>query len=135
MKSKYFKIHELVPPKLYKKRGKKAWYLIDPRLVETIDTIKELFPKGSMSINDYFWGGKRTQSGIRLGSSKYYSNSSLHSYGMAIDAVFSKYDVEKVRQFIIDNPDKFPHIKGIETGISWLHIDVRNTDKVMLFSK
>ena len=134
MISKYFKIHELVPPALYKKRGEKAWLLIDSRLIEMIDKIKEKFPKGSMSINDYHWRGKRLWSGIRTSDSPYYSNSSLHSYGKAIDAVFSEYNVEEIRQYIIDNPDEFPYIKGIETNISWLHIDVRNSEEVMLFS-
>ena len=135
MKCKNFAIHELIPPALYKKRGEKAWKLININLIKSLDALKENFPLGGITINDYHWGGKRLWSGIRTSDSSYYSNSSLHSYGMAVDCIFSYegYNVEEIRQFIIANPDKFPYIKGIEMGISWLHIDVRNTDKLELF--
>lgn len=133
MISKHFKIQELVPEVIYKKRGDRAWELLNPQLLETIDTIKERFPDGSMSINTWLWNGNRHWSGLRTPDSPYYSNTSQHSYGNAIDAVFSKYTAEEVRQDIIDNPDIYPHVKGIETDISWLHIDVRNRETVALF--
>jgi hypothetical protein len=78
-----------------------------------------------MVINSYKWGGDRGWSGLRTKNSKYYSPTSQHSLGKAIDAVFSKYDVEEVRQYILDNQEEFPHIGGVELGVSWLHIDTR----------
>jgi len=135
MKSKYFKIHELVPKKMFEKYGEKAWRYVDVRLIESIDTLKEHFNLGTMTINNYFWGGSREWSGIRTPESKYYSYGSQHSYANAIDAVFSHYSAEEVRNYIIDNKDLFPYIKGIELGVSWLHIDVRNEDKIILFNK
>ena len=134
MKSKYFKVHELVPQHLYNKYGDGAWKFIDTKLIETIDTIKEHFPKGTMTINNYFWGGTRYWSGLRTPKSSYYSETSQHSFGRAIDAVFSDYDVEEVRKFILNNLDLFPHIKGLELGVSWLHIDVRNEDTLIKFT-
>lgn len=135
MKSKYFKIFELVPLHIYKKYGDKAFMFLDDRLLKSIDTLKEIFNKGTITINNYYWGGDRNWSGLRTPESPYYSPTSQHSFGRAVDCIFSKYDVEEVRKFIIDNPDKFPYIKGIELGVSWLHIDVRNSDEVILFSK
>jgi len=133
MKSKKFKIHELVPPHIYKKFGKKAWRFIDSRLIESIDQLKEDFPKGTMTINNYKWKGNRKWSGLRTPKSPDYSETSMHSFGSAIDAVFSNYSAKEVRKFIINNPEKYPHIKGLEMGVSWLHCDTRNEDKLVKF--
>ena len=78
-----------------------------------------------MTINNYMWGGDRGWSGLRTKDSSYYSPTSQHSLGKAIDCIFSAYDVEEVRQYILNNPDEFPHIGGIELNVSWLHLDVR----------
>lgn len=138
MLSKYFKLHELLPEEIYvymytRVSEEVLWGLIDPKLIETIDAIKEAFPDGSMTINDYAWKGKRKWSGLRTRGSKYYSPTSQHTLGKAIDAVFSAYSTDEVRQYIIGNPEKFPHVKGIELGVSWLHVDVRDREDVLLF--
>jgi len=126
MKSTKFKIYELVPVKLYNMVHEDVlWQMFDPRLLETVDTIKEKFSKGTMVINSYKWGGSRGWSGLRTKDSSYYSPTSQHSLGKAIDAVFSMYDVNEIRQYILDNPEEFPHIGGIELNVDWLHIDVR----------
>ena len=133
MKSKYFKIHELVPRKMYEKYGEKAWRYVDVRLIETIDKLKEHFNLGTMTINNYYWGGNREWSGIRTPDSPNYSYGSQHSYANAFDIVFSHYSAEEVRNYILENLDEFEYIKGMELEVSWLHIDVRNEDKIVLF--
>lgn len=133
MKSKHFKIHELVPKHIYKKYGKRAWKFIDEKLILTIDALKDKFPDGSMTINNYKWKGDRHWSGLRTPESSWYSETSMHSFGKAVDAVFSKYTTDEVRNYILNNPSEFPYIKGIELGVSWLHIDVRNEDKLVQF--
>jgi hypothetical protein len=133
MRSKYFKIHELVPKKLYQRYGEKAWRYVDVRLIESIDKLKEHFNLGTMTINNYFWGGSREWSGIRTPDSKWYSYGSQHSYANAFDIIFSDYTAEEVRNYIINNPHEFPHIKGLELGVSWVHLDVRNEDNIILF--
>ena len=134
MRSKHFKLPELVPLNLFNSVHEELlWKMLDPKLIESVDAIKEKFPKGTMTINNYFWGGDRGWSGIRTKESPWYSPTSQHSIGKAIDAVFSEYSTEEVRQYIIDNPEEFPHIKGIEIEVSWLHVDVRSSDKVRLF--
>ena len=135
MKSKYFKIHELLPQHIYQEYKDKGWKFIDARIIESIDTLKEHFNLGTMTINNYYWGGDRKWSGLRTPKSPYYSETSQHSFGRAVDIIFSEYTAEEARNYIINNPDKFPHIKGIELGVSWLHIDTRNEDKLVLFNK
>jgi len=134
VRSKYFKVHELVPKKMYEKYGKKSWRYVDTRLIESIDKLKEIFNLGTMTINNYVWGGSREWSGIRTPESPYYSYGSQHSYANAIDAVFSDYSAEEVRNYIINNQHEFTHIKGMELGVDWLHIDLRNEDELTLFT-
>ena len=137
MKSKYFKIEELVPLKLIDLIHKDLlWKLIDDDIIIAIDKIKEVFPKGSMSINTYLWSGNRTQSGVRTKNSKYYSETSQHPLGKAIDCVFGNYSTDEVREYILANQDEFPTIGGVELGTSWLHIDVRprRNGKIITFT-
>ncbi len=135
MKSQFFKIHELIPQHIFSTYKSYAWKFIDPRLIETIDMLKKYFPNGTITINNYYWGGNRKWSGLRTPISPDYSETSQHSFGRAVDCIFSDYDVEAVRQFIISNPALFSHVKGVELDVDWLHIDVRNEDYLVQFSK
>ncbi len=134
MYSSKFRLEELIDKGTFDTIGGKAWELLDPRLLASIDQIKERFPEGSMTINNWLWNGNRNWSGLRVSGSKYYRPWSMHSWGKAIDAVFSAYDVDAVREYILANPEEFPHIRGVELGTSWLHIDVRNREDVITFS-
>ena len=133
MQSKHFKIHELVPKKMYRKYGDKSWRYVDVRLIETIDILKEHFNLGTMTINNYFWGGNREWSGIRTPDSQNYSYGSQHSYANAFDIVFSDYSAEEVRNYIIENKNVFKYVKGMELDVSWVHLDCRNEDEMVLF--
>lgn len=133
-RSKYFKIEEFVPPEMMKvKKGPKCWEFVDIGLMITFDQLKEDFPNGTISLNTWLWNGDRVASGIRLPGSKYYRKYSMHSWGKAGDALFSAYDIDDVRQYILDNPDRYPHVKGMELGTSWLHVDTRNREKLITF--
>ena len=133
MKSKYFKIHEFVPKKMHKRYGQKAWRYVPAALIELADALKEEFKHGRITINNYMWGGSREWSGIRTPESPWYSYGSQHSFGNAIDMKFSDYGADEVRKWILDNIDKFPMIKGLEIGTTWVHADIRNEDTVILF--
>ena len=135
MKSQKFKIQELVPLKVYNLLHEDAlWRIFDDKLLMSIDTIKEKFPKGSISINTWYWNGDRNQSGLRTKDSKYFSKGSQHSIGNAVDMVFSAYKTEDVRNYILEHQDEFPHITRIEKA-GWLHVDIRPTDsdKIVMF--
>jgi|SaaInlLV_10m_DNA_3_1039740.scaffolds.fasta_scaffold07809_2 hypothetical protein len=127
MKSKTFKIFELVPVHLYQiVHEDSLWDMMDDKLIESIDLLKEKFPNGTMVINNYQWGGERGWSGLRTKDSKYYSEGSQHSIGKAVDCIFSEYTTEEIRNYILYHQDEFPYIGGIEIGVSWLHLDVRD---------
>ena len=133
MKCKHFVIQELVSPEVYRARGEKAWQLLDPRLLITIDSLRDEF--GPITINNWLWGGNRKYSGLRMPGEPYYSKYSQHSYGRAADCVLKDISVKEARQSIIDFPAyyAFKYISGIEMHIPWLHIDVRNSDELIKF--
>ena len=135
-KSKYFKIHELVSPSMLEKVHEDVlWKMFNPQTIDSIDRIKEKFNNGSVTINSYKFGGNRTESGLRTKDSSYYSSGSQHSVGCAFDMVFSKYDANEVREYIVANRDEFPGITRVEGKVSWLHIDSKDTglDEIYIF--
>ena len=134
MKSKYFKIHELVPKEMYKDKGESAWRYVPKAHIKVLDKLKEHFNLGTMTINNYAWNGNREWSAGRYEESRWHSKYSMHSYFQAYDIVFSHYTAEEVRNYIIENhKEEFEDIGGIELGVSWVHIDFRNTDHLVLF--
>lgn len=135
MRSKYFKIQELVGKDIYDRRGEKAWELLNPNLITLVDRVKKAFPQGTMTINNWLWKGDRSESGLRTGDSDYYSPTSQHSLGNAIDCVFSYYSTDIVRDYIRSNLKEFPELRGVEVDVSWLHVDVRNREDLLVFNR
>ena len=134
-KCENFAIHELVPPKVYQKRGEKAWELLDPRLLITLDRLRERY--GPIRVNDYGYRnpGNRQWSWLRTPGSPHFSPTSQHTFGRAADCLFSDVEVEQVRKDILANPDDhaFKLINSIELDVSWLHVDVRNCERIKAF--
>lgn len=131
MKSKYFKIYELVSDKVYTIYGERAWQFFDHRLIETIDYIKELF-KVPITINDWEWRGNFKQRGLRENTCQIVKDKtnnnitylSAHVLGMAVDFDVKGYTAEQVRQKIIEVQDQLPHPIRLEKNVSWIHLDV-----------
>lgn len=132
-KCRNFGIKELVSKGTYDIRGEKSWQLFDSRLLETIDMLRDKY--GKTTINDWSWGGTSHWRGLRTADSKYYSAYSQHSFGRAADLIFNDVTAESVRQDILANPNDpvFKYINSFEEGTSWLHIDVRNVDRILTF--
>lgn len=131
MKCKHFVIQELVDKKTYELKGEAAWELLDSRLLEMIDKLREKF--GKMTINNWHWNGPRQWSGLRTKESPDYSPYSQHSFGRAVDIIPAETGVEEIRTYIKENPAEFPHIKGLEEDVAWLHVDCRNCDTLKTF--
>ncbi|MFA7542796.1 MAG: hypothetical protein WCY84_00340 [Candidatus Cloacimonadaceae bacterium] len=133
MKAKYFEIREFVSPAVYQRFQHNAWWFIDPRLIESADAIREHF--GPMIINDWACGGAFRYRGLRssLDADAPRGDFSMHRFGRALDAHFVSASVEEVRSYILANQSRFPHIKGLELNVSWLHIDTRNSENLITF--
>ena len=132
-KCTHFAIHELVPPHVFAARGEKAWELLDQRLLITLDQLRKRY--GSMTVNNYYWNKNREWSGLRTSDSPFYSRFSQHSFGRAADCLFKDTTVEQVRQDILGSPGDptFKLIGSVELGVSWLHFDVRNCDRIKTY--
>ncbi len=126
----HFALHELLPVNSYQVRGEKGWALLDERLLITLDRLRKRY--GAMTVNNWFWGGEREWSGLRTSDSPFYSRYSQHSFGRAADCLFSAVTVDEVREDILTKPDEpiFELIGSVELGVSWLHFDVRNCNRI-----
>lgn len=125
---KHFKIQELVPKSIYASLGSRSLIVMDPRILYTIDLIRDHFGK-PITVNSWMWGGSFDQRGFRdymnVGA-KY----SQHRYGRAIDFDISALTAEEVRQELIKQKDKFKYITTIEKDVLWVHMDCRNEARV-----
>ena len=131
---KHFQAKELVPPSIYEKRGEQSIQLIDERVLITLDKLRETF--GSCTINDWPFSNdcQFTQSGLRTPESDVYSPTSQHTFGRAMDCKFKDYSGEEIRNLVIENRAIFPYITFIENDVSWFHFDVRNCERITLWS-
>ena len=145
--SKYFDIQELVCPHCYQKFGAKtSWQFLDTELLHTILVLREDVLKCGMVCNDYKFGGKTTQRGLRCNICPLCKDKTLknqiyltaHANGAGLDFVFganSGMTAEKARQLIKDNKHLLPYNVRIERGVTWLHIDCYDTgEKVNEFN-
>ncbi len=129
---KHFTVQELVPQSIYEQRKEKAIELIDERVLVTLDQLRETF--GPCTVNDWCFGGDYSQSGLRTPEAKEYSPTSQHTFGRAMDCKFKEYEAQEVRRHIVENRIIFPYITFMEEGISWLHFDVRNCQRIVLWN-
>ena len=142
-KATYFQIHELTCKHTFDKYGEKSWQFLDPRLVLTLDFIRGEFNK-PIEINNYYWGGHDTQSGLRCNlctlvkkktdAGKLYL--SAHIQGMAADFSVKGMTANAVRTWLKQHEDRLPYPIRLEDGVNWVHIDVRqcNNEKVYIFN-
>lgn len=124
---KYFKPYELVSPAFYKKWGDKSLWFIDAGLLFDLDVIREAI--GSLTVNDWKWGGNYKASGLRAEGDAYYNPTSAHSFGKAVDLKSSHMNSEELRSLIIDlkKQGKIKFISRMELQTNgWVHVDCFN---------
>ena len=117
---KHFKIQELVPPEVYNSLGERSWLVLDPRIVVSIDQLREHF--GPCTVNNWHSGGTLHYRGFRPSDCKVGAQFSQHRFGRAMDCSFNA-SAPIVREYILANRDKFPFITRMEDDVSWVHID------------
>lgn len=125
--TKHFALHELLPEYEYSTLPERTgWGLLDPRLLWTIDQLRERF--GSAYINNWKWGGGNQFRGLRPFSCPIGAPFSAHKFGRAVDMTFAHATAEEVRSHILQHPqdEVYQFITCIEMKVIWLHIDTRN---------
>lgn len=139
----YFAIHELVGKSTYKKHGQRAWKFFDDDILLILLIIRKNINR-KITINNWFWGGKFSQRGLRtivqqLVKNAFYKGRlylSAHLFGKAIDFDVEGMTANEVRQWILDNKHLFPSNIKIRLErklngkfINWVHLDVFWEDK------
>lgn len=127
---KHFIVQELVPKSVYLLRGDRAIEALDPRILIFIEQLRKHLRK-PIIINNWFWGGKFQQRGLRTSDSDVYTAFSQHTFGRALDFDVVGMTPKEVHDFIIRNRNEWwcQCITFIETGINWNHVDCRYNEK------
>lgn len=122
-KPKHFRTEELVHPEIFKRFGENSLQFLDARMLWTLDAFREVY--GSITINNWCFGGKRVDSGLRLSLSETGAPFSAHKFGRAFDLIIKNISAETIRQEMKSYPstERFQYITRCEEGVSWLHID------------
>ena len=118
-------LDEYIPNELYNQYQDRPHILIgllDERLIRADQLLRDRF--GPVTINNWWHGGERNWSGIRLQGSPFYSFTSQHSFGRASDKLFWNVTAEEVRSYIKIAWAELG-ITCIEDNVSWIHTDVR----------
>lgn len=132
MRARHFVIQELVCPEIFAERGERAWELLRPEFIVTLDDLRDEY--GPIAVNDWHIGGTFKYSGLRPFDCPEGAKFSMHKFGAGGDAKFKRVSADKVRADVIAKPDRFPHIQAIEVPspgkpMSWFHFDHRNVAK------
>ena len=138
---KYFCIEEFVSKEVVRMYGENSWQFLDIRMLHNLLIIREELDS-SITINNWKWGGKFSQRGLRentcqMSSEKTKSDKlylSAHTMGRAIDFDVAGMTAEKVRFWIKDNHFKLPYKVRLENEmngkqISWVHLDTFSNKK------
>lgn len=145
MKSKYFRIEELVSKEVYKKYGQKAWEFIKPEIILFLDEIRMFYGK-PIIVNNWLYGGELKQRGLRANkddivASKQDYYVSQHCLGGAVDFNVQGVSSEEVAKHIIDNQEHYrafiSRIENPKQTPTWTHVDCANTEneeKIIVFN-
>ena len=131
----HFTPEELLPKQFYEeffpRYGKRLWQIFNPVGLKTIDQLRETY--GKMLCNTWKWGGNLQFCGYRPPTCGVGSLLSQHRFANAFDLHPQEASVDAIREDILNG--QWPTIKGLELGVSWLHIDFRNSNKLITFRR
>lgn len=128
-----FCIQEFVSQGVYSMLGDQSRRLIDPRILHTVQTLRT-YIGSPIKINNWHIGGQFQHRGFRSKMCTVGAIHSMHRTGMAVDFTVDGYESETVRGIIIKNQTRlFPHVTRMESGVSWVHIDLKPTGKSEIY--
>jgi hypothetical protein len=132
--SKNFILQEFVDPVTYKAMGEKSLWLIDKRIIDLAQFLRDHF-NVPVIINNWHLGGRYDESGLRQFNTTTGATRSQHKYGRAADLKFSGLKPEEIRNEIRKSPILLSlGLTTIEKDTpTWVHIDCRYTglDKLL----
>jgi hypothetical protein len=138
---KYFTIDELVCEHVYDQFGDMVLSFFDPRLITTIEIIREHIDK-SIYVNNWQVHGQFSQRGFRCIQCQLVRDAikqnrlyvSAHMTGQALDFDITGMTAEQGRQWIIANQNILPYNIRLESDVAWIHLDMRGgNQKITMF--
>lgn len=128
---KYFEPHELVDKTVYSLYPDRdtIYNLFDENALRILDMIREWSGVG-LTVNNWYWGGSRTQCGYRLPQATVGAPRSAHKVGRAFDIVSPKMTAQQMWDVIERHRHELPcriRIERTNGGkpVTWLHFDTR----------
>jgi uncharacterized protein YcbK (DUF882 family) len=127
--SEHFDLRELVDPSTFENEGANAVKLIDKRIPALLEKIRQLCGNRSMTINNWHTGGRFQYRGYRPQYVKVGAAKSMHKQGKAVDFDVKGMTADEVRGILRLNQIELMKLglTRIETGVSWVHIDLKET--------
>lgn len=127
----YFKLEELVSKEVFLSRGSSSLELFDENAIRTLIELRQLFGV-SITINNWSWRGQFSFRGYRPWSYFTKQSFSQHSMGRAFDFDVKGLSADEAREKIYKwkKEGKLQYLTGVETGVSWVHIDCRICDRL-----
>jgi len=129
---KFFRIEELVCRHAdARKSSLNLWMFFSTDDLHTLLIIRRDILKVPLIINDWFFGGKHTQRGLRCNICQLVRDATsanrnyMTSHGMAkgFDIVSARMSAAEMRRLIKLNEHLLPCPVRIEKDVTWLHID------------
>lgn len=134
--SRYFSITELVCEHTLERFGVGAWKFFNAQALETLLVLRTKILKVPLTINTQ----SAHQRGLRCNLCKLVKEKetqylSGHVLGCAFDILSKEMTAAQMRALIVQNKDLLPYPIRIESGVSWLHVDLltNTNEKVTLF--
>ena len=151
----YFDIEELICPHVSARFGDNAWQFFDPRLLDTVWTIRK-YINLPMYVNSWAAGGTLSQRGLRCNVCALVKEKTMlekvymtaHMQGEGVDFHVQGMSANETRLWIVQNQVLLPHPIRMEVGfnphglseeeirekithdtMTWVHIDVRSDGK------
>lgn len=122
----YFSIQDLVGKRTYEKYKERAWRFLDTDTLHALLIVREGIGEPiNVNYGSKWQRGLRTniQQIVRAKSLKNRLYISAHVQGKAFDFDVKGWSSNSVRQWALQNKDKFPFKIRFEDGVSWVHMD------------
>lgn len=127
----YFRTEELVCPHVFERFGHAALDFFDKDLLAVLLFIRQGLNR-PIYVNNWAWGGDKSQRGLRCNCCALVKGKtalekpylSAHLFGKGIDFHVQGMTAEEVRQWIAQNAAYLPCKIRVESGVSWVHVDV-----------
>lgn len=136
--SENFFLDEFIDPETYAARGARSIELIDNRLIECAQYLRDHL--GPLTINNWARNGKRKLSGTRPANTKIGAKWSQHKRGHGLDIVSATKTPAEIHEFILANERMFIEkgwitvLEHLDDTPTWTHLDNRYTgqDKIVI---